>query len=155
MQHAATRSPSLSGEPSGALRTVPATSLPGTNGSGGLIWYSPRVWSTSGNETPGGVHVDHDAAPRRERMRRLGLGEIRLGQGRLGAREVDDLNRAHGAGTYLSSPIEAAPEMHHGVGAPGTPRLVVGRATEARERVPDADVLGRNTSGSPSARMAT
>ena len=38
--------------PPGALRTVPATSLPGTNGSGGLIWYSPRVWSTSGNDTP-------------------------------------------------------------------------------------------------------
>ena len=31
---------------------MPATSLPGTNGSGGLIWYSPRVCSTSGNDTP-------------------------------------------------------------------------------------------------------
>jgi hypothetical protein len=31
---------------------MPPTSLPGTNGSGGLSWYSPRVWSTSGNETP-------------------------------------------------------------------------------------------------------
>ena len=25
---------------------------PGTNGSGGEIWYLPRVWSTSGNVTP-------------------------------------------------------------------------------------------------------
>src|SRR4051812_24977586 len=52
MQNAATRSPSLTAAPDGALRTTPATSLPGTNGSGGFIWYSPRVWSTSGNETP-------------------------------------------------------------------------------------------------------
>ena len=33
-------------------RTTPATSPPGTNGSGGLYWYSPRVCSTSGKETP-------------------------------------------------------------------------------------------------------
>ena len=39
-------------EPSGAERTVPATSLPGTNGRSGLNWYSPRVCSTSGKETP-------------------------------------------------------------------------------------------------------
>ena len=52
MQKAATRSPAATPAPSGALRTTPATSLPGTNGSGGLIWYSPRVCSTSGNETP-------------------------------------------------------------------------------------------------------
>src|SRR6266404_5371414 len=31
---------------------MPATSLPGTNGSGGFIWYCPRVCSTSGKETP-------------------------------------------------------------------------------------------------------
>ena len=31
---------------------MPATSLPGTNGSGGLSWYSPRVCRSSGNETP-------------------------------------------------------------------------------------------------------
>src|SRR4051812_45808741 len=52
MQHAATRSPGCTAAPSGALRTIPATSLPGTNGSGGLNWYSPRVCSTSGNDTP-------------------------------------------------------------------------------------------------------
>ncbi len=51
-QKAATRSPSATPASSGALRTTPATSLPGTNGSGGLIWYSPRVCSSSGNETP-------------------------------------------------------------------------------------------------------
>ncbi len=37
---------------SGALRTIPPTSLPGTNGRSGLNWYSPRVCSTSGNDTP-------------------------------------------------------------------------------------------------------
>ena len=52
MQNAATRSPGASAAPAGALRTTPPTSLPGTNGSGGLNWYSPRVCSTSGNETP-------------------------------------------------------------------------------------------------------
>src|SRR3954453_2039148 len=31
---------------------VPATSLPGTNGSSGFIWYSPRLISTSGKFTP-------------------------------------------------------------------------------------------------------
>src|SRR3954470_1617467 len=31
---------------------MPPTSLPGTNGSSGLNWYSPRVCSTSGNDTP-------------------------------------------------------------------------------------------------------
>src|SRR4051812_35060258 len=52
MQNAATRSPSARPQPGGALRTVPPTSLPGTNGRSGLIWYSPRVCSTSGNDTP-------------------------------------------------------------------------------------------------------
>ena len=52
MQNAATRSPAANRAPSGALRTTPPTSLPGTNGSGGLSWYSPRVCSTSGNDTP-------------------------------------------------------------------------------------------------------
>ncbi len=51
-QNAATRSPSRTAAPSGALRTIPATSLPGTNGTGGFSWYSPRVCSTSGNDTP-------------------------------------------------------------------------------------------------------
>ncbi len=51
-QKAATRSPGATAAPSGALITIPPTSLPGTNGSGGFIWYSPRVWSSSGNETP-------------------------------------------------------------------------------------------------------
>src|SRR4051812_43664478 len=52
MQNAATRSPSARPQPGGALRTTPPTSLPGTNGSSGLNWYSPRVCSTSGNDTP-------------------------------------------------------------------------------------------------------
>ena len=53
MQKAATRSPS---ETAGAVRarstTTPPTSLPGTKGRSGLIWYSPRVCSSSGKETP-------------------------------------------------------------------------------------------------------
>ena len=51
-QNAATRSPTLTRAPSGALRTTPATSLPGTNGSGGFIWYWPRVCNSSGKDTP-------------------------------------------------------------------------------------------------------
>ena len=47
-----TRSPGLCALPSGALRTVPATSAPGMKGSSGLSWYSPRLCRTSGNDTP-------------------------------------------------------------------------------------------------------
>ena len=35
-QKAATRSPTATEAPAGALRTTPPTSLPGTNGSGGF-----------------------------------------------------------------------------------------------------------------------
>ena len=44
-----------------ALARRPPPRCPGTNGSSGLSWYAPRVCSTSGKETPGGAHVDHDA----------------------------------------------------------------------------------------------
>ena len=47
-----TRSPADRPEPSGAERTTPAISEPGTNGSGGDIWYLPRVCRTSGKVTP-------------------------------------------------------------------------------------------------------
>src|SRR5690606_1745535 len=50
--NAATRSPGRTEAPSGAERTTPATSVPGTNGSSGLYWYNPRVCNTSGNVTP-------------------------------------------------------------------------------------------------------
>lgn len=49
---AATRSPSVNSLPTGADRTRPATSEPGTNGRSGVIWYWPRVSSTSGKQTP-------------------------------------------------------------------------------------------------------
>src|SRR3712207_3305371 len=52
MQNAATRSPGRRPLDSGASRTTPPTSLPGTNGSSGLSWYSPRVCSSSGYDTP-------------------------------------------------------------------------------------------------------
>ena len=40
---------------------MPATSLPGTNGSGGLSWYSPARLQNLGEGDAGGVHVDHHA----------------------------------------------------------------------------------------------
>ena len=49
---AATRSPAVKPEPSGASRTVPATSLPSRKGRSGFIWYSPRDSSRSGKTTP-------------------------------------------------------------------------------------------------------
>src|SRR5947209_8820364 len=52
MHIAATRSPVRTDADSGADSTTPATSLPGTNGTGGFSWYMPRVCSTSGNATP-------------------------------------------------------------------------------------------------------
>ncbi len=45
-----TRSPARNPFPS--ARTTPDTSQPGVNGTSGRSWYSPRVCSTSGNETP-------------------------------------------------------------------------------------------------------
>ena len=67
--------------PPGALRTTPATSLPGTNGSGGLIWYSPRVCSSSGNETPAACTSTTHAAARVSWVRRLGLRRRRPARG--------------------------------------------------------------------------
>src|SRR3954447_13086372 len=63
MQNAATRSPSARRDSGGALRTVPPTSLPGTNGRSGLSWYSPRVWSTSGNDKPAAWTSTRTPAP--------------------------------------------------------------------------------------------
>ena len=60
-QKAATRSPGLTAAPAGALRTTPPTSLPGTNGSGGFIWYSPARLQQLRERHAGGVHLDHDA----------------------------------------------------------------------------------------------
>src|SRR5688572_19158410 len=138
MQQAATRSPSLSGEPSGALRTVPATSLPGTNGSGGLIWYSPRVWSTSGNDTPAawtstttplpGVSGCEGSGSGRSVSDRADSGPVR-----------STICRARMARQRISGG-QIAPEMHDRVGAPRAPRLRVRRAADARERVADAGV---------------
>jgi hypothetical protein len=62
-QKAATRSPACTCAPAGALSTTPATSLPGTNGSGGLSWYWPRVCSSSGNDTPAACTSTSTPAP--------------------------------------------------------------------------------------------
>ena len=96
MQNAATRSPGANPAPSDALRTTPATSLPGTKGSGGLSWYSPRDCSTSGKATPAARTSTSDALARRHRMRGLGLGDVDELERRLGSRQVLDLDRAHG-----------------------------------------------------------
>ena len=52
MVTAMTRSPVAKPLSGGAWRTIPATSTPGTKGTGGFIWYSPRLISTSGKLTP-------------------------------------------------------------------------------------------------------
>ena len=99
-EHAARRRrgrPRSTPSPSGALRTTPATSLPGTNGSGGLIWYSPRVWSTSGNDTPAAWTSITHAAARREHVRRLGLGQVDQLSALRGPGKVDDLEGSHAA----------------------------------------------------------
>src|SRR3954452_12222715 len=51
-RQAATRSPAVNPEPSGAERTTPAKSTPRVKGSSGLSWYSPLLSRRSGNETP-------------------------------------------------------------------------------------------------------
>ena len=50
--NAATRSPAAYPLLTGAERTRPATSDPGTKGRSGVIWYCPRVSSTSGKQMP-------------------------------------------------------------------------------------------------------
>ena len=77
MHIATTRSPGLCALPSGALRTVPATSAPGMNGSSGLSWYSPRLCSTSGNDTPAASTSMSTTSPsRRQRVGRLRLRDV-------------------------------------------------------------------------------
>src|SRR5215207_5379722 len=144
-QAAATRSPSLSPEPSGALRTAPATSVPGTNGSGGFIWYSPRVWRTSGNATPAactsistplpGVSMWDGSGSGRSTCARAERGPVRSTIWTARMRQV--LPRRDGSGR------EAAPEVHHGVRAPWAPALVGGRGLEPLERVANAHVAGQ------------
>src|SRR5439155_10475515 len=52
----AARSDAVAGPDTSAVRGAADdrrdTSMPGTNGTGGLIWYMPRVWSSSGNDAP-------------------------------------------------------------------------------------------------------
>ena len=79
MQNAATRSPGLTGASSGALRTTPPTSLPGTNGSGGLNWYSRASAAAPGTTPRLRGHRQH-AAARGEQVVGLGLGDVGQGQ---------------------------------------------------------------------------
>ncbi len=55
-----------------------------------------------GERDPGGVHVDHDARARGERMRGLGLSELQERERAVGTTEVDDLDCLHG-GDYVRS----------------------------------------------------
>ena len=96
MQNAATRSPGAKPAPSGALRTTPATSLPGTNGSGGLTWYSPRVCSTSGKATPAARTSTTTPSPGVIGCEASGSGDVDELERRVGARQVRDLDGAHG-----------------------------------------------------------
>ena len=58
MQNAATRSPGLTAAPSGAERTMPPTSLPGTNGSVGLDLVLAAGLQHLGERHAGGLDVD-------------------------------------------------------------------------------------------------
>src|SRR5829696_4328734 len=141
-QAAATRSPSLNPEPSGALRTTPATSVPGTNGSGGFIWYSPRVWRTSGNATPAARTSISTPLPGVSMWDGSGSGMSTCARAELGpdrstiwtARMRQVLPRRGASGG------EAAPEVHHGVGAPGAPARVRAPRVEPLECMADAQV---------------
>ena len=113
MQHAATRSPSLTSAPSGALRTMPATSLPGTNGSGGFTWYSPRVWSTSGNETPAACTSTTTPLPGVSMCEGSGSGTSASANAELGPVR-STICTARMARERISG-AETAPEMHHRV----------------------------------------
>ena len=99
-QNAATRSPSSTSAPAGALRTTPATSLPGTNGSGGLSWYSPRDCSTSGKETPAACTSITTPRPGVSAGEGSGSGSSAERQGAVGTGFLDDLNGSH-RGDYV------------------------------------------------------
>src|SRR3954469_12319954 len=155
MQQLATRSPSLKPDPSGALRTVPATSLPGTNGRSGLIWYCPRVCSTSGKDTPAactsistplpGVSGCEASGSGRSASFRADSGPLRstIWRARM-ARERTSGGRSC-ARTLRVLAIRAAPQMHHRVRAERPPALGIGIAAERLERAPDGDVAGRES----------
>ena len=96
-QNAATRSPALTAAPAGALRTTPPTSLPGTYGSGGFIWYCPRRLQQLGKGHAGDVDVDDDALARRERCDVLGLGQLDERERAVGAGLRDYLDSSHRA----------------------------------------------------------
>ena len=105
-QNATTRSPGLSAAAGRRVRTVPATSAPGTNGRSGLSWYWPRVCSTSGNDTPAAltsISTTSPPAPAGGSPRAPG----RPPPAAPGARELADLNRFHGLTAPACSTIAA------------------------------------------------
>src|SRR4051794_2930526 len=151
MQNAATRSPGLTPAPSVALRTIPATSLPGTNGSGGLTWYSPRVWSTSGNETPAACTSTTTPAPGVSRCDASGSGTSASRSALSGPVRstiwMARMPRAYGAGLGLAraaAPAAAAAARRTGAAdRPGAARgALAARALAARGGEAAVGVLG-------------
>jgi len=67
----------------------------------GLDLVLPAGLEHLGERHAGGVNLDDDPLSRRERVRRLRLGEVDLLERGLRSAQVGDLHGAHGAGTYL------------------------------------------------------
>ena len=86
---AATRSPALKPEPSGASRTVPATSLPSEEGQVGLHLVLAAGQQQVGEDDAGRLHVDEHLAVADRGL--VDLGDLH----RVRPVEPDDLYRAH------------------------------------------------------------
>ena len=155
MQHAATLSPSRTLAPSGALaRSRPPRCRVRTAAaaSPGVL---PRVWRTSGNDTPAvctstitprpGVSMC-DAWARAHPPRRAPT------RGRSGRRSVRLASRGnvHQLGERVLARAACSPsrlrQMHHGARAPRPPALAVAvRRAQPRERVANAHVAGEES----------
>ncbi len=82
----------------GARARRPPTSLPGTNGSGGFIWYWPRVCSSSGKDTPAACTSTTTPAPGVSMCEGSGSGSSHQRERAVGAGLLDDLDGSHRRG---------------------------------------------------------
>ena len=80
----------------GALRTTPADLAARDERQRRLDLVLPARLQQLGEGDARGAHVDHHALARRHRMRGLGLRDVDELERRVGARQVRDLDRAHG-----------------------------------------------------------
>ena len=94
-QKAATLSPSFTEAPAGALRTTPATSLPGDERQRRFELVLAPGLQQLGKRHAGGVHLDHHPFAGREHVRGLRLGQLDQLERAVGARFADDLYGAH------------------------------------------------------------